>query len=575
MNLIEDRWIPVGRRSGKVEHIAPSQLTDGFADDPFIRLALPRPDFNGALIQFLVGLLQTHYAPKSPREWRQRLRQPPPPEELENALSSIAEGFHLDGHGPRFLQDLTLEQEISKLKPGERAKRLSGISGLLITSPTGKTLEDNTDHFVKRGGIHALCPACAGAALFTMQTNAPAGGQGHRTGIRGGGPLTTLVLGGTLWATCWLNVLEREDFVSHVNGNPAKDGLSDRFPWLGPTRTSERRGQNTKKQTRSNTENDGGLRTTPDDAHSDQIFWAMPRRIRLLFERGVTICDLCGNTTDTPVRQFLTKNLGVNYTGAWKHPLSPYRIDANGNPIPLHPQPGGIGYRDWLGLVQSSDGSKGRREPARVVGRYLREGGEDLRLWAFGYDIVGGQDKARCWYDGTMPLVLIRKDLFDAFAYAVSCVVNAAQYSAGTLVLAVVRANYFKVTLSRAGVPGWEVPKRFKAFKNKDESETDDVASKQQKALIESSRSRVWSTTEPSFFETLFKLRDVLNAGEDPMPLLEMWQYRLIQSVERIFDDVSESDAFDAADPKRIALAWRDLQRALRGKKMREILGLT
>jgi hypothetical protein len=55
---------------------------------------------------------------------------------------------------------------------------------------------------------------------------------------------------------------------------------------------------------------------------------------------------------------------------------------------------------------------------------------------------------------------------------------------------------------------------------------------------------------------------------------LEQWHKRLVREAETIFNDISQTGAFDAADPKRIALAWRDLQKSLHGKKLREQLGL-
>ena len=80
MNLITDAWIPVRHKNGKVNRIAPWQITEG--EGVITVLASPRPDFNGALIQFLIGLLQTTFAPKNPREWRKWFQQPPGTEEL-------------------------------------------------------------------------------------------------------------------------------------------------------------------------------------------------------------------------------------------------------------------------------------------------------------------------------------------------------------------------------------------------------------------------------------------------------------------------------------------------------------
>lgn len=522
MNLIENGWIPVRRRSGEVARIGPWQLTDRFAEDPFTELAAPRPDFDGALIQFLIGLLQTCFAPEDAREWRQRLRQAPTSEELKRAFDPVASAFDLDGSGPRFLQDLTLAEEIGALRPAAQEERTRPVGDILIEAPTGKTLEDHTDLFVKRGRVAALCLACAASALLTLQTNAPSGGQGHRTSIRGGGPLTTLVLADSLWVTTWLNVLERSRFLGST-GNLAKDAPADRFPWLGRTRTSE---------------DDRG--TTPEDAHPTQVFWAMPRRIRLMFSDGQAECDLCGATDAEFVRHYQTKNHGVHYAGPWRHPLSPYRVARDGTPNAVHPQKGGIGYRHWLGLVQGFDDGRIIREPAAVVGWYLTVGFDDLRFWAFGYEM--DKMKARCWHHSIMPLLVCTEEVRENLLFHVKAIVQGAELAASET-----RAQ-LKKALFRPG----------RAVK-------DDLA------FI---TARYWQETEPGFFAVLPRVREVLLAHADVTPTLEDWHRTLVNTAERIFDDVSQTGAFDAADPKRIALAWRDVQRAIHGKKMRQTLGL-
>src|SRR5580693_4909190 len=256
MNLLLDPWIPLRRRSGAVEVAAPWQITDRQEEDPYSGFASVRADFDGALAQFLVALLQAVLPPWRSGDWRHRFDAPPSPEALRESLQALAFAFELFGDGPRFLQDLTLAED----QPSEE-----GIERLLIDAPGENTLQLGKDHFVKGGRIEALCPACAAMALLTLQLNAPSGGQGHRTGLRGGGPLTTLVADPeNLWKTLWLNVL----LSSELDGNSeGKERPEDRFPWLAPTRTS---GKN------------GGRPTTLSDVHPLQVFWAMPRRIRLL-----------------------------------------------------------------------------------------------------------------------------------------------------------------------------------------------------------------------------------------------------------------------------------------------------
>ena len=156
------------------------------------------------------------------------------------------------------------------------------ITALLIGSPTGQTLRLNTDHFIKRGLVEGLCPSCSAMALLTMQVNAPSGGRGHLTGIRGGGPLTTLILpasgDASLWATCWLNVLPA-DQMRRLTGNPAHDSPRATFPWLA---SGPGAGQTAARV------------TTPDDMSPLHVFWAMPRRLFLDFDGAQPgSCDLC------------------------------------------------------------------------------------------------------------------------------------------------------------------------------------------------------------------------------------------------------------------------------------------
>jgi CRISPR system Cascade subunit CasA len=537
MNLISDAWIPIQRKSGEEARIAPWEVTTRYDDDPVVALAAPRPDFNGALIQFLIGLLQTTCAPDSPRTWREWLRDPPTPENLLAKFEEISYAFKLDGDGPRFMQDLTLKLEDVKKRKGRKPKADEAIEDeegqlsvdrLLIDAPGRNTREKNSDHFVKRGHITQLCPYCAALALFTLQTNAPGGGQGHRAGLRGGGPLTTVILGQTLWETICLNVLETNKFFSQ-SGNPQKSKGEDIFPWLGTTHTSEKGGK---------TE-----RTTPLDVHPAQNFWAMPRRIRLISisEDKTNVCDLCGSSSNTVYRTYITKNYGVNYEGPWQHPLAPYYLNNLGEPKPIHPQSGGIGYRHWLGLVENTVDNK--RIVARVIEQYRILNREDARLWAFGYEMDKRQQmKARCWYDTEMPIIFASEDTEIEYKGWVEAMILAAQQ------VAVEVRRHVKDALFRP-----------KAEIRGDLSYID---------------GRFWNETESAFYESLYSIRDALNAGEDVTPLLREWYTTLTTTARRVFDDASQTGDFNAADPRRIAIAWNDLNRALARRRLRELLGL-
>ncbi len=521
MNLIHDAWLPIRRRSGVAERIAPWQVTERFAEDPVIALAAPRADFDGALVQFLLGLLETALATPGAGERLSRpWRTPPGPASLREAFAPLAGAFELFGAGARFLQDLTLESE----GPGEEP-----IERLLIEAPGAHTAKLGKDHFVKAGQVRCLCPACAAAALLTLQINAPSGGQGHRTGIRGGGPLTTLVVDPeSLWGTLEANLLADSHDRSSV-GRP-----EDRFPWLAPTRTSER---------------GTGRETTREDVDLLQVYWAMPRRLRLVADTAeatgadLTSCDLCGASAEPAVRGYLSLNLGVNYTGPWEHPLSPHGIDAaSGAPFPIKGGQLGPAYRHWLGLVQSFE--EGRRYPARVVAEFKQraEGGtrNGYQLWAFGYDM--DNMKARAWVESRMPLLLVDPEHREAYERQAGALVRAARHVERSLVFAaqsVVSGRPEEV----GGDPG-------------------DLGA------------RLWEETEAPFFAHLRQLREAIAAGTDPRPVRISWWRALRLAASQGFEGFGGHGFFGTTDPRRIALAWRGLQRSLSGPRMQTLLDL-
>lgn len=395
MNLLFDPWIEVERLSGRREHIAPWQLTTQL-DDPIAELLAPRADFRGALYQFLIGLLQTAFAPLDLDEWKDRWQTPPSTAQLQQAFAAYLESFELDSDGPAFMQDFDLPEAEHK-----------GVAALLVESPGEKTVRDNLDHFVQRGAAEVLCAGCAATALFTLQINAPSGGVGHRVSLRGGGPLTTLLLPAsataTLWQKLWLNILPQEALDAPVLGQ-----REHALPWTAPTRTSDPKGVGD---------------TTPETVHLLQAYWSMPRRIRLTFaDVPDGSCDLCGACSERLVTGLRARNYGVNYTGAWVHPLTPYSHDPKGEkpPLSLKGQKGGIGYRDWLGLALGSDDHQ--PDAAKVVAHFnakLQPKMRNLsvRLWCFGYDM--DNMKARCWYDSTLPLYSVPTEVQHDFAVAV------------------------------------------------------------------------------------------------------------------------------------------------------------
>jgi CRISPR system Cascade subunit CasA len=529
-NVVMDAWLPVRRRSGGREVIPPWRLTDALGPDPIQTLDFPRADFNGGAVQFLIGLLQTCLMPESPRAWRKLRTSPPAPEELRAAFEREADAFCLDGDGPRFMQDLTLSpKEAGDPKP---------VSALLIDAPGENALERNTDFFVKRGQAERLCPACAAAALFTLQANAPAGGVGYRTSLRGGGPLTTLVLGENLWDTVWLNVLDADGL--RGLGDPSKPRKGGIFPWLAPTVTSETK----------------GARTVPLDVHPLHMYWSMPRRIRLHFEDGpVRPCGLCDSPSALAVAGFLAKNYGYNYEGGFQHPLTPYARKEGEEPYSVKGSPIGVQYRHWCGLVDETKEAKTQRSPARVVQAFRKAeaqarrqaGLPDYRVWAFGYDM--DNMKARAWVEAVVPVYEVPEGLRQAYGVNIGRLVDCAGLVCSNLRQAVKRGLFPEGKDIKVG-----------------------------NSILGALDARFWAATEPAFYATLRDLRDALEADGVSVPaeLKLGWLKALAAEAERLFNEYAMTGEFAAEDPKRVALAWRDLRvfSAPSAKKVREALDL-
>ena len=141
----------------------------------------------------------------------------------------------------------------------------------------------------------------------------------------------------------------------------------------------------------------------------------MPRRIRLEFSAGPpwrSGGDLTGQHDDVLVRGFRTRPGGVQYlSAAREHPLTPcYRTKPTEPWLALHPQPGGIGYRHWHGLVTANE--DGGTLPANVVptfnerrGSVERSARHEARLLVAGYDM--DNMKARGFVEAEMPLFIM------------------------------------------------------------------------------------------------------------------------------------------------------------------------
>ena len=532
MNLLNDPWIPVNRRgSQRRELIRPYEITDRIDIEPYHSLDATRPDFNGSILQFLIGIVQTVMTPRDEVEWVNSFRNPPSREELFDMMQKEVKYFELEGDGISFMQETHIQEPICK-----------PIASLLIDSPGANTVEMNTDHFVKRNSVEGMCDACVAAALFTLNTNAPSGGAGIRTSLRGGGPLTVVAIPDgydeaydTLWHMVWLNILVKKD-LERTNCNSSLDSVEDRYPWAGDIRVSK----------------GSGTEMTTKHMHPVQTYWGMPRRIRLnLSGCKPGICDVCGAQKDILYRDYESRPYGLNYGEGILHPLSPYYSDKNGLKLPIHPQPGGFTYRHWPRYIASNNSENPRPITLQVLDRRLRDLKKvriecGVRMKVFGYDM--DNMKARCWYESTMPYWLVPEDIRDELVEHANRLAEAASSIAKNTSSAVKEA-WFN--------PRNKVRGDFSYLENE-----------------------FWATTESEYYDRIHALQTVLDSEDgDYQVIYENWMSHLNRVSLRIFDHYAQQVSLDAGNGKggipRQVKARNDLILHNIGKYVREnILGL-
>lgn len=523
MNLLEEQWLPVRRSTGQVDWIAPHQITES----DIVAFAANRADFNGALAQMMIGLLQTTTPIDDEGDWEDLLDALPSTEVLQKWFAPASDAFVLDGDKARFMQDFSLTEGAE-----------CAIDALLIDAAGASTIDKNTDHFVKRDTIKTVCPHCVATALFTLQTNAPAGGAGNRTGLRGGGPLTTLVVATPsrgLWQDLWLNVKPQRIFLQQ-GGDVKKTAKHFTFPWLAEISKIQA----------------AGGETQPLHVHPHHLFWAMPRRIRLDFSEVQTgQCDICKRESSQLVHRYIAKPQGLNYEG-WRHPFSPY-YETKEDWLPVHPQPGGFSYRNWLAWVLGSTQSKKQVQAATMVNYVVAEGRQKsaLRLWVFGYDM--DKMKPRCWYETTFPL------------YDLAGSDRAVQKNLQALIKNLIEASEQAVFYLRQAVKhAWF-----------GDSDLRGDLSFIDKAF--------WDGTELRFYQQLKGLIEQARSDDgidlDDAGFLvglgETWLKVLRDKTLQLFDvDIVGAGSIAQQDPRRIAEAYNSLKRNLDGKSIKTILCL-
>lgn len=470
MNIISDFWIPVRRRSGRVESIRPADIAD--QNDPAMALMWPRPDFNLACLELLIGLVYAAMPPEDDDAYLDTV-DTDLHKDLVLRMAKLEPWFNLDGDGPRFMQDL---------EPIEGS--VSGIDMLLIDSAGDSAAKKNADMMVRRNRFDRLGQPAAAMALYTLQNFAPAGGAGNRTSMRGGGPLVTLVepcAGASLWQIIYANTPSGKAVAESQAGQA--------FPWLSATVNSKPKGSEVHAPMRD------------DDSVPWSAFFGMPRRLRLQFELSSSECAMTGVTEDITVVGVIQKPYGNNY-GVWRHPCSPYyRSKAGEEALPVHPKPGRLGYRQFVG-ISLQDSQNELRELAACVRWFAR--GRSSKAKPLLRLVVGGwamdNMKPVDFIEGFAPLPVDPRSV-SVESLAVG-LVKAADIAAGQLVSSLKRSLLI--------------------------SESD-------KGVVADAKAEFYDRTESDFFQAL----DLLLIDSNKQLVGERWRHVLLENAIFLFDRLS------------------------------------
>ncbi|MBE6514013.1 MAG: type I-E CRISPR-associated protein Cse1/CasA [Thermoplasmata archaeon] len=389
-NLIDEKWIPVICKSGTIRKIAPWEITDN--RDPPIKVCFSRPDFNSAVTQFLIGLVQTSSTPKDVDEWLDMLENPPSCEALKEKMSFFKDAFELIGGNHPFMQEPGVENRKS-------------IDRILITSPGDNTVKLNKDFFIKRNdGRNCLCMSCAAASVYTLQALAPVGGSGIRCSMRGSSPLTTMVEGINLATTIFLNILIKDNLGSGTDGHI--------FPWMSDE----------KCEVFSSVDNDPRM-----------VYWTVVRRIALGSLKEGT-CMLCGSTGPSIV-DYDEVSKGSSYSG-WEHPLCPYSKDkTDTKPVKVSE---GIGHlNEWTYMMYTGLSEVCPSKAVRQVQMNrldIKEicFGQEIRLWINGY--VNDKASVKAWKEIHQPMLMDYDERAkSAMTLAIADMIRLAEYGCDQL----------------------------------------------------------------------------------------------------------------------------------------------
>ncbi len=214
MNLLKDSWIPVQIGTGEVQLIKLQQL---LCQEEDWQICLNRDDMELAALQLLVCLVQVILMPADKRELLGRWQTPLSAEEYETGIKLFIDWFDL----------LHPEYPFMQIR-GVTAAKITPVQKLFIGLPDG----NNHAFFNRPDEYKQASLANAAILLFNQAMNSPSFGGGFKGSLRGGAPVTTLIVDENLRRTVWCNIL------SHEFAEPLFPKIEHDVPvWVSPIKS--------------------------------------------------------------------------------------------------------------------------------------------------------------------------------------------------------------------------------------------------------------------------------------------------------------------------------------------------
>jgi CRISPR system Cascade subunit CasA len=318
---------------------------------------------------------------------------------------------------------------------------------------------------------------------------------------------------------------------------------------------------------------------TPSDVHALTVYWSMPERQWMHFEKNNTDCDIYGHalrkkdsegeqTDSERVSTYGKLNKGGNYKGLWLHPLSPVQEGRTTQSLSSAKLPEtALGYHLWLGIVQTVADKSIAKKPALAIDYLLNTAKyvdrattrwqfvqkqeqqrnqhqqelkdrttqtlSDITIWTFGLD--NDSAKINAWLDSQIPIIYVSGEYRNDFEMTVEDMILASEKTAQKLKT---------------------------AFTTATKRQSSSVASNA--TLANAVEERFWRFTENEFYQRLQNLKEALEKEQPDTGCIEKtkqdWRKYVRGKAESIFL-ASLTPSHLRSNPKQYISGMKELKK--------------